>query len=297
MYDLQDSIVAYKTSGGPNFISEPILPVEITPVFDMILAHNIADGTVINPKKGRLPYFGYRQLDKQIRSLYITKLESVFGRINFPNKYYLVTTRPYCPPVLSSLFFNEYKLNTKSFLSRSARIPKEIMAKSHEYILAVLVAFIIDEGWIDSTLIGISVKNIGLSRDLRNICSKLGYKTAFTIKGEYGTVLILRNGMRKFFEDYKKIIREYPEMSLGGKETKIENSFKIYNRPIYKTKGNKENILNMLEKEPLTINQIALRINMTRQGVRFHIHNLEKANLISKAEVNKEKEIVYKFGG
>jgi len=295
LYRLQKNIIAYKTSRGPNYIYQPILPVKITPIFDMIIAHNIADGTVVNPKRGRLPYFGYRQVDNQIRELYITKLEAIFGKIYFPHKYYVTTTRPYCPPVISSLFFNEYGFDTKSFLSRTARMPRQIMKKNKEHLVAVLIAFIIDEGWIDSTMIGIALKNISLARDLNEICCRLGYKTTFTIRGEYGTVSILREGMEKFFEDYKQIIKSYPEMKLGKKEAKIEGSFKICNRRIYKTKGNKELILGILENESLTVNQIALRVNMTRQGVRFHIHNLEKAGVISRIIDNKRKESIYKF--
>src|SRR3972149_4757234 len=70
LIELQTNIIAYKTSNGPNYISNPILPIKITPLFDMIIAHNIADGTVINPKKNRLPYFGYRQFDPLFRELY-----------------------------------------------------------------------------------------------------------------------------------------------------------------------------------------------------------------------------------
>lgn len=292
-HELQENIVAYKTSNGPNHIYNPILPVKITPAFDMIIAHNIADGTVIDPKKGRLPYFGYRQFDNLFRRLYIAKLESVFGAIYFPSEYYLATTRPYCPPVLASLFFKVYGLNTRSFLSKTARIPKEILKKNREHLLAVLIAFVIDEGWVDSTMVGIALKNIGLARDIFRICKKLGYRTTFSSRGEYGTVSILRSGMEEFFEDYKKLVKKYPEMTLGKIETKIESGFRIYNRPIYKTKGNKELILRMLQREDLTVNQIALRMSMTRQGVRAHIKNLEKDNSITKIGRIGERNIVY----
>lgn len=36
----------------------------------------------------------------------------------------------------------------------------------------------------------------------------------------------------------------------------------------------------MLKKENLSVNQLSTRINMTRQGVRFHIHNLIKSRKI-----------------
>src|SRR3989344_913548 len=295
--ELQQNIEAYKTSNGPNYVYEPILPVRITPIFDMIIAHNIADGTVINPKKGRLPYFGYRQIDPFIRELYIKKLESIFGKINFPNKYYLNSTRPYCPPVLSSLFFLIYNLNTKSFLSRSARIPNEILNKNIEHLLSVLIAFIIDEGNIDSTAIVIRLKNPKLTEDLFNICNKLCYKSTFTYNKDYGNLYILRDGMKKFFGDYKLMLKKYPEINLGKTELKIENSLKIYNRVIYKSKGNRNIILNMLKYEDLTVNQIALRIKMTRQGVRFHIHNIEKENLILKKGFIGKKNIIYTYRG
>lgn len=295
--ELQKNIIAYKTSNGPNYISSPILPVKITPLFDMIIAHNIADGTVINPEKGRLPYFGYRQLNLLFRELYIKKLEAIFGKINFPNNYYLTSTRPYCPSVLASLFFKRYNLNTKSFLSKTARIPLEILNKNKEHLIAVLIAFIIDEGNIDSTAIVIKLKNIKLTKDLYKICKKLNYKSKFISFREYGSLYILRDGMKLFFKDYKEIIKKYPEMNLGKIEFKIEEGLKIYNRPIYKSIGNKEIILNLLKNEKLTVNQIAQRINMTRQGVRFHIKNLEKENFIFREGFQGKKNIVFAIGG
>ena len=298
LHELQRNIIAYKTSNGPNYISNPILPIKITPIFDMIIAHNIADGTVKTPKQGRLPYFGYRQFDPLFRELYIKKLEAIFGKINFKNDYYMNSTRPYCPPVIAQPFFNLYHLNTESFLSKQARIPSKILNKSKDYLLAVLIAFIIDEGGIDSTLICIKLKNVALTKDLYEICKKLGYKTTLTTSGDYGSISILRDCMKNFFQDYKKALLKYPELTLGKFESKIENGFKIYSRSIYKTKGNRDLILHLLKNEDLTVNQIAQRINMTRQGVRFHVHKLEKANLIKrKCFIGKENIVYCVIGG
>ncbi|MBI5222980.1 winged helix-turn-helix transcriptional regulator [Candidatus Micrarchaeota archaeon] len=135
-----------------------------------------------------------------------------------------------------------------------------------------------------------------MATDLLKICEKLGYSATLTIKEEYGAISILRSGMKKFFEDYKLAVHKCPQLNLGKIETKIKNSFKIYNRPIYKTKGNKEHILQLIKNEDLTVNQIALRINMTRQGVRFHINNLEKEHLIFRSGETGEKNIVYRYG-
>ena len=297
-YKMQGNIESYKTRRGWNIISEPILPIKITPLFDMLLAHNIADGTVINPKRNRQIYFGYRQFDIKMRKAYVEKIESIFGKIKFKKEnYFEKTTRPYCPAVLSQLFFSTYNLNVKSFLSRSARIPLKILEKNSDYLLSVLLAFIIDEGHIDSTLIAIRLKNPRLVQDLENLCKKLEYRYTTKIRGSYGELYILRRGMNALFKDYKKLIVKYPEAHLGKSHEKIENSLKIYDRKIYKTKGNRELILKMLKLEDLTVNQIANKINMTRQGVRFHIHNLEKMEKIIKRGTMGEGNIIYEVAG
>ena len=288
--EFQKSILSYKTGRGKNYIKNPILPIKIIPIFDMILAHNISDGTVINSGKGRLPYFGYRQFDKHYRELYVKKIETVFGKIIFGKEYSKDSTRPYCPPVLSSLFFKNYNLNEKSFLSRQARIPKGIFSKGKDYLLAVLIAFIIDEGHVDSTLVLIKLKNRKLTSDLKKICDILQYKSKLIYgKGEnieYGLLYILRPGIKKLHSDYLQLRKKYSVMDMGRKGLQIENSFKIYARKIVRAKGNKEIIFNILRTEKLSVNQLANRINMTRQGVRFHIHNLIKENKIKIIDKN-----------
>lgn len=282
--ELQLNIISYKTAGGVNFIEKPILPIQINPVFDMLLAHHIGDGTVINPKKGRLPYFGYRQFNEFYRTAYIKKLESIFGKISFKEEnYFLKSTRPYCPPVLSTLFFKYYNLKIEDFLSDRARIP-EIIFQDKERMLAVLIAFIIDEGNIDSTQINIRVKNRGLIGDLNKICDKLGYNSKISYRkledSGIDSLYISRNGMKSFYTDYLFINKKYPVIDLGVKGDRIKKSFEIVNRKIKNVKGNEDLILNILELEHLSVNQLAFRLNMTRQGIRYHIHNLLKKGKI-----------------
>jgi len=289
--ELERNILSYKTAGGVNYIYNPILPIKINPIFDMILAHNIGDGTVINPKNGRLPYFGYRQLDEFYRLAYIKKIEFIFGRILYKKDYVVKTTRPYCPPVLSSLFFKYYNLNLEDFLSYKARIPKFIFNKGKDSLLAILIAFIIDEGNIDSTQITIHLRNELLIKDLGDICNVLDYDYRITkgieSSGNYDRLHILRKGMKKLWTDYKLLNKKYPLIHLGWKGKKIEDSFKIYDRKIIRVRGNKELIRLLLNEEQLSVNQIAERLSMTRQGIRYHIHNLINENKIKLIDGNK----------
>jgi hypothetical protein len=290
---LQKNIVEYKTAKGVNVIENPKLPIEINPVFDMLFAHHVADGTVVNPKKGRLPYFAYRQFNEDYRMDYIKKIEYVFGKIKYRKNYFLKSTQLYCPATLSSLFFKYYDVKMEDFLSERARIPQIIFDKENENLLAVLIAFIIDEGNIDSTQITIHLKNFELIEDLNKICEKLNYKSKITIGKEgshnYFRLNILREGMKKLYADYISLNKKYSVINLRIKGEKIKNSFAIYDRKIYKTKGNKNIVLEILKKESLSVNQLANRVNMTRQGTRYHVNNLikeEKIKIIDKSQLN-----------
>lgn len=275
--ELQKSTISYKSQRSVNYIENPILPIEINPVFDMIYAHNIGDGTVC-VVKNRLPYFAYRQFNQLYREGYTKKIEFIFGNVKYKKKKFEEVTRVRCPTALSSLFFKYYGLNDRSFLSETARISPIIYEKGKDRKLAVLIAFIIDEGHIDSTQITIVLKNRLLIEDLQKICYSLGYKTTVVYKKgdyeKYVSLNILRQGMKKLFNDYLKINKRYPLIDLGFKGEKIRKSFEIVNRKIKKTKGNQNIILEVLKDEQLSVNQLANRINMTRQGIRYHVHNL-----------------------
>lgn len=292
--EMQENITSYKTAGGVNCIEDPILPILVNPVFHMLFAHHIGDGGVTNPMKGRLPYFGYRQYNDFYRLAYIKKLEFIFGKICYKEDYLKKSTMVYCPPVLSTLFFKYYKFKVTDFLSDIARIPTFILNSEEENILAILIAFVIDEGHVDSTELVINLKNKSLIEDLEKICKSLKYVCKVTqgkseiVKG-YARLHILREGMKSFYKDYLKLNKRYPIIDLGWKGEKIKLSFKIVEREIIRKRGNDKIIIDLLDKEQLTVNQLAERINMTRQGVRYHIHNLlnlGKIRLLDSKQLN-----------
>ena len=88
--------------------------------------------------------------------------------------------------------------------------------------------------------------------------------------------------------------RKFPEVNMHKIEHKIKDSFDITSRKIYKTKGNEDIILKMFKFRDLTVNQIAKEIKMTRQGVRFHIHNLESKSKINKIGLTGRNNILYR---
>ncbi len=281
--EFQKHVIAYKTRRGNNSISIPIFPIKITPVFDMLLAHHFADGCLLNAYGNRKDYFLYRQYDAHYRNLYIKKIESIFGRIFYKSDYItnLKMTKIYAPIVISELLYSYYGLDKRSFISETARIPKQIFEKDWKNKLAFLIAFIIDEGHVDSNLIVIRIKNMGLTNDLSYLCNDLGYSHSVRIENNgYACLYILSSSLSKFYKDYLVLKEEYPVVDLGWKGLKIKEFIDRQSKPKIYRPGNKRVILQLLVNEQLTVNELASRLNMTRQGARYFIHKLEKENKI-----------------
>lgn len=290
MEEMQKHIVAYKTRRGVNYIESPVLPIRINPIFDMLVAHHIGDGCLINCQGNRKNYFAYKQYDSVYRMAYVQKIESLFGKIKYRKNYVSSTTQIYAPIVVSELMYKLYGLNERSFISETARIPKQIFEKNWKNKLAFLIGTVIDEGHVDSCLIVIRLKNAGLIKELSRLCTDLNYK--YSIKTEannYACLYILSSSLSKFYKDYLVLKKEYPEVELGYKGLKIKEFIDRINKPRIYVPGNKDVILNMLYKESLTVNELATRLKMTRQGARYLVHRLEEENKI-------EVKSIAKFG-
>jgi len=273
---LQKNIVAYKTRRSHNYVTNPKLPIKITPIFDMLIAHNIGDGGVVKPK-GRIPYFGYTQCNKEIRLLYLKKLESLFGKIYYNNEHHSTSRNIYCPSVFTNLFQKIYSLKLEDFYENQARVPREIFNKNDKHKLAFLLGIILDEGHVDSTLIVISLKNHSFLKDLQKICQSLGYSTSFTkVKENRYCLYINSRSLIKFYNDYNNLLKEYPEVNLCYKGLKIIEFVKRRKKQKLYRPGNKPHVLKALSKRFLTVNEIAVILNMTRQGARYLINDLVK---------------------
>ena len=76
---------------------------------------------------------------------------------------------------------------------------------------------------------------------------------------------------------------------MGFKGDKLKEFIDRLDKPKIYRPGNKDIVLNLLSREPLTVNELATRLNMTRQGAKYLIHKLEKEGKI-------EVKSVVKFG-
>lgn len=294
---LQNNIVAYKTRRSHNCLIHPKLPIEITPIFDMLIAHHIADGCLIKID-GKQLYFSYKQCDKKIRLLYKKKLESLFGEIYHKKEYYSKSMQVYCPAVFTTLFFRMCSLKPEEYFENLARVPKEIFHKDSKNKLAFLLGIILDEGHIDSDLMVIGLKNGALLEDLKRICEDLNYKTSLKKdKRNEFHLYIKSESLSKFYNDYKNLLKKYPEINLCYKEKKIVEFIKRRKKQKLYRPGNKPIIIKELSCENLTVNEIAQRLNMTRQGARYLVNELIKENKIEVKSVVKYGSYNYGLKG
>jgi hypothetical protein len=214
----------------------------------------------------------------------------VFGTLRYNNEYFADSnnTKVYCPTVVADLMFSSYNLNINSFKTEIAVVPKKLLEKDWKHKLAFLIGIIIDEGHVDSNLIVIRMKNHEFVKGLRKICSELSYNTTLKFENNnFACLYMLSSTLSKFYKDYLVLKVEYPEIDLGYKGLKLKEFIDRIDKPKIYRPGNSDVILNLLSKECLTVNELATRLKMTRQGARYLIHKLAKENKIEVKSIAK----------
>lgn len=280
--DLEKNIVEYQTLKGRITIKNPKLPIKVSPIFDMLIIHLMADGCCIRFKEKDTVYYFYRQYNKFFRDIFLTKSVKVFGNLEYNNNYFDNRKGVYLPEVLTLILLWYYNLKPENFLTKKSRLPKRILDKSKDFIISTLVAFIIDEGNIDSSGICIRLKNKMLIYDIEELIRKIGYNPKVTKSRRMYNVYLLVNDTRKFYKDYLKLKRKYPEISMGHKEEKLKlikqrNQRELKNLPEGLTKNR---IISLLKEKDITIKELSKKLKITRQGLRYHIKELEKLHVI-----------------
>ncbi len=125
------------------------------------------------------------------------------------------------------------------------------------------------------------MKNLLIIRDLSQLCLILDYENRVVInKNRIISLYLKSSSLSKFYKDYLVLLSEHPEVDLGWKGLKIKEFIDRINKPQIYRLGNKEVILTLLDKEDLTVNELSIRLKMTRQGVRYLINHLVREERI-----------------
>jgi len=222
----------------------------------------------------------------------------VFGKIQYKNNYFEERTRVYLPESITLIMMKYFSLNRDSFLSDSCEIPQKMFKLGKKHAFACLIAFIIDEGHIDSTLISIGLDNKKHIAQLSEICRLLNYKYTVSARKPKGQDLyILKDGTIKLWQDYLALKKEYPEINMGYKEKSLRNFIDRLGKN-WKSKGTnqtKNQIIGVLRSESKPINKISEQLMISRQGIRFQLKQLEKAKIVMKHGKTRQSGDIYRL--
>jgi predicted transcriptional regulator len=260
----------------------------------MLLAHVFGDGNAVKIE-GRETYFNYRQYDRTLTGLFIKKVEAVFGKLAYPHEYFFDLKRVYLPTIISLVIADYYGLSVADFLSDRARIPEQVFAVKSQ-MLAVLIAFIIDEGNVDSAQVAIRLKNPGLIIDLKRICGELGYAcTVSKEDSEMPCLLILADGVKKLWADLSALKKEHPEVGMGHKEEAVKR-FILRAKKEWRTasEGSAKNlIISILRDGPMRVRDLTRLVSMSRQGMRHHLTQLVSQGILQRKHLGGKKGYAY----
>jgi DNA-binding transcriptional ArsR family regulator len=284
--NLYKHILSYRVSSHGLLINNPKLPIKVTPELDSIVIHLFGDGAAgdFTPS--------YTQKNKNSFDNFINKLKNCFG--SFEKSIYFTQGKYQIkfPKAITDII--SYYYSIKSYKSHEAKIPIKILKRKNRlYKLACLIAFIIDEGGIRDVITLYSSNRV-LLYQIRSLVLNCGYSCSeikFNIKSNSYHFSLSNKSIEKLYKDVQKLSKRYPTCNLSFKESQIRFIIKRRSNKNPKQKGvTNKIILNALEKENLTAQQIS---KLTGYAYCTIIHHLEKLYKTKKIKRIKTQNKIY----
>jgi len=278
---VEDKIISYKTYHGSTNVVNPRLPILITPEFAALVANLMGDGT---DKRSLTPLGSYTQYNPISRGRFYKKILNVFGNL-VPPTLSSDGKQVVLPSCLFLALKNYYKI--KSFGSFESRIPQMLKNSPKEFRIAILSAFLVDEGSIYDNII-LRVKNRELLSDLREIALSLGYncsEIAYTKDKKFGGYVfkfsISTFSAKKLLDDIKKLTESFPTCDLAHKQENLEHLVSLSRISGSKRKmGKTKEIIFECLKEPKTVMEISKIVGIGRRTIRQHLGDMIKINKV-----------------
>ncbi len=219
MSHVENNIKYYTGAGKSHNITNPKLPLHLTPEMISIIFHFVGDGHIGRKKV----VSSYRQMNKVGLNNFLDKLKNIFGDFNYPEGEFK-DGRLNIPKIITEFYKHYFKLpNTNTF---EAYIPDNIKKCKREFLIAGLTSFIIDEGHIGE-VITIYSKNKRLIKDIREIGIKCKYLChPIRKKYAYGKFDVYRfsisiKSYKKFYSDLINLSEVFPTCDLAHKMERL----------------------------------------------------------------------------
>lgn len=286
MLEIEGNIASYITFRG-RVVIDPKFPIMVTPEFTSIPIHIMGDGCL---KPGGM--FCYGQKDISGLQRFVSLIKHVFGDYNLADskrKYGIPVV--YIPKILSKIVTNHFGI--KTYLSSECTIPKRIKHLDKFHRIAVLSAFLHDEG---CTSMGVYIcsSNINLLKDIIGIGETLGYgfnsiQTSYPKyynkrKVEHYRVTMSASSIEKFYLDLTSLYDRFPLLNIGQKYKNLEKWTAIRNKGWAQRKKTetKSIIIGLLRNGGKTAFQLGEEANISVWTTYHHLQQLAKKGQVIK---------------
>ena len=145
MREIEKNTEYYTGTGKSHPIFNPKLPLHLTPEMVSVIFHFLGDGHIGRKKVSS----SYRQMNKEGLNNFLKKLQSIFGNFDYPKKEFN-NGRLNVPKIITEFYLYYFSLpSTDTFESY---VPENIKKLKREFLIAGLIAFIVDEGHVDEVI-------------------------------------------------------------------------------------------------------------------------------------------------
>ncbi len=271
---LEKNIYEIKSVGAPNnkAIINPILPLTEDERLVKLVAHIIADGYEGCKKGNSISRGDYCNKQPELIQDFKNCL-TVFG--NVPTTMWRNKIKEadiiFFPAIITYILKKIY--NADNFLSKTSRVPKDILNSNNSNLkLNFLASYIDDEATVYDSNVKLECANKLLSEDIRKMFIDLDFDTS-DIKNDRIYYLFKVFNMEK--------IKILPLVHNIKKESIIFNLERSKNNKIKRNHMETKNeILNLLKIRNYTAKDLSRNIGIHEQTLRRHLRELKSKNLI-----------------
>ncbi|MBN2067530.1 MAG: winged helix-turn-helix transcriptional regulator [Candidatus Diapherotrites archaeon] len=276
LLEIEKKIESYISFRGRLVVSEPKLPVRVTPEFTAIAIHTMCDGC---NHLGSITYF---QRDKKEQLRFSKLAANVFGTYRVKdNKYSEIL-----PKVFGEVISSYYKITDYSTFG--ARIPDKIKNSPFQHRLAALVAFILDEGTVS---LGITLHSSNklllldiceIAKSLGYLCRKIQQRKMQKTLNPFFRFRISPKSIGKLYTDLMMLYERFPNLNFNKKMHRIQ---KIWNTQTRNWKQRRKGetrqlIINELKKSKKTTFELSESTGICLKTVYHHLKRISNLSKI-----------------
>jgi len=257
-------------------------PVQCDPVFVSLFINLLGDGGARGGKGSG--YFHYAEPEAY---------QLIQKKIN-----YILGITPYqkgesVPRILVFLMMKYFGI--ESVATKKSVFPNKILKADRLTRLAGLTAFVNDEGTITTSFIQIYSSNYKLLSGVRTLAQSLDYTVSKISQRKDKKIYLFRiNSIRRFYEDYKKLIKKYPEVKLINRKEKV---LRILDLISEKPKRSRKDVFNLIIKElqkgERTIYELCETTRLSQTGIYGYLRELLRDGIIRRKLSNSKTRYIY----